>query len=123
MEHELSETELSILEYLWEENEPKSFSEIMNYFNTICQKGWKKQTINTFLLRLIKKGVLTANKAAAKTLYQPTVTCREYYQNYSQQIIEEYFDGSILNFVSAFTDNQKLSAEEKTKLLNYIKEL
>lgn len=123
MKPEISETELSILEYLWTENEPRSFSQIMTHFNTVGQKDWKKQTVNTFLLRLTKKGFLKPDKSAVKTLYYPTITSEEYYQNFTQKIIDHSFGGSIMNFVSAFTGNQKLSAEEKAELLDYIEKL
>lgn len=61
MFQQLSDTELMIMEYLWAQNTPKTFSEIKAFFEATTSKNWKKQTLSTFLLRLVKKGVLYAN--------------------------------------------------------------
>ena len=58
MDNIISNTELCVLQYFWKSNEPQSFSQIFEYFNTTGGKDWKKQTLNTFLLRLTKKGYL-----------------------------------------------------------------
>lgn len=53
----LSDSELMIMEYLWSANIPKTFSEIKTHFDLTTDKKWKKQTLNTFLLRLSKKDI------------------------------------------------------------------
>jgi predicted transcriptional regulator len=121
--NEPSSTELEVLEYLWKENEPKKSSEIMNHFNTVLNKEWKKQTVNTFLLNLKKKGYLSVSKRLNKTVYFPLITREDYYKRYTQSILNNYFQGSLKNFISAFTGNTKLSALEKESLLEYIKNI
>ncbi|MDO4276694.1 MAG: BlaI/MecI/CopY family transcriptional regulator [Eubacteriales bacterium] len=123
MDKELSETELLILHFLWLENQPKTFSEIMEYFHTKQNKEWKKQTLNTFLLRLQKKDFLKTDRSSAKTLYIPTLTSEQYYQQFTRKILDDSFQGSLKNFVSAFTGKQKLSQKEKNELLDYIDRL
>ena len=61
MFQQLSDTELMIMEYLWSQNTPKTFSEIKAFFEATTNKNWKKQTLSTFLLRLVKKEALYAN--------------------------------------------------------------
>lgn len=60
MFQQLSDTELMIMEYLWSQNIPKTFSEIKAFFEATTNKNWKKQTLSTFLLRLVKKEALYA---------------------------------------------------------------
>jgi predicted transcriptional regulator len=50
----LSETENEILQVLIEKG-PMQFKDLTDYFNNLG-RGWKKQTLNTFLLRMLKKG-------------------------------------------------------------------
>lgn len=119
----VSETELYILEYLWSVNEPKSFAELLQYFTTEGQKDWKKQTLNTFLLRLTQKGYLHIDHRNHRRIYSPTISHEEYQQQYAHQIIDKSFNSSLLSFVSAFTGDQKISAEEKNELLDYLKGL
>lgn len=123
MDTPISATELSILQYLWEKNEPQSFAQLLEYFTTVGGKEWKKQTLNTFLLRLTKKGYLKVEAGEHKRLYFPSLTSEEYYHQYARQVVNEYFDSSLTSFLCAFTGKQKISAEEKEELLNYLKGL
>lgn len=52
-----SEAEMEILEYVWKEDHPLSHIEFLTYFNE-SGKDWKKQTVNTFVQRLMEKGYL-----------------------------------------------------------------
>ena len=56
--YNLSATEMEIMEFLWDTNKKLSASEILKYFNDNKSKNWKKQTLNTFLVKLIEKGAL-----------------------------------------------------------------
>lgn len=123
MYNKTSDAELLILEYLWEKKSPATFSEIMNYLHNKKDKDWKKQTVNTFLSRLIQKGLLSVDKNLRRASYSPTLTSEEFYQEYTNWILDTSFDGSLKNFISAFTGNQKLSQEEKNDLLDYIERL
>lgn len=118
-----SEAELLILEYLWEKNTPASFSEIMNYLHEKKHKDWKKQTINTFLARLIQKELLSVDKTSRKAVYSPMLSSEEFYHDYAYWILNTSFDGSLKNFIAAFTGNQKLSQKDKNELLDYIERL
>ncbi len=62
MFQQLSDTELMIMEYLWSQNTPKTFSEIKAFFEATTSKNWKKQTLSTFLLRLVKNYTPTIKK-------------------------------------------------------------
>ncbi len=52
----MSRSEALIMDYLWEEGtNGKMFSEFMAYLSNNTEKVWAKQTVNTFLRRLIDK--------------------------------------------------------------------
>lgn len=119
----MSETELLILKYLWNQNSAQTFSEIMTHFTVNEHKNWAKQTLNTFLLRLTKKGFLKVSKVSGKKQYEPVISSEEYYQRYAHDIVDESFDSSLKSFVCAFTGNQHLSQNEKEELIEYLKGL
>ncbi len=123
MHKEISNAELLILEYLWEKGTPATFSEIMAYFHEKKNKSWKKQTVNTFLARLVQKEFLVADKTSHRASYSPALTSEEFYQNDTYRILNTSFDGSLKNFICAFTGKQKLSEKEKKELLDYIERL
>ena len=116
-------TEFYILKYLWSRETPATFSEIMTHFNEEEKKEWKKQTVNTFLTRLAQKGFLNIDKSGKRAIYIPSVSKKKYYEDYAQQIIEDSYEGSLKNFICAFTENHKLTSNEKEELLTYVRSL
>ena len=119
----MSATEFYILQYLWTRETPATFSEIMVHFNEEEKKAWKKQTVNTFLSRLAQKGFLNIDKSGKRAIYIPSVTSKKFYENYAQEIVKDYYNGAIKDFIAAFTAGNKLSAAEKAELLSYIQTL
>ena len=75
--YNLSEAEYEIMEYIWKQNCMLKFSDIMEF---LSEKGheWRKQTVQTFLTRLIEKGVLKAQKDGNYRLYYPAMSEEEY---------------------------------------------
>ena len=119
----MSATDFYILKYLWSRETPATFSEIMTHFNEEEKKEWKKQTVNTFLTRLAQKGFLNIDKSGKRAIYIPSVSKKKYYEDYAQQIIEDSYEGSLKNFICAFTENHKLTSNEKEELLTYVRSL
>lgn len=119
----MSATEFYILQYLWTRETPATFSEIMVHFNETEHKEWKKQTVNTFLSRLSQKGFLNIDKTGKRAIYIPSVTEKKFYEQYAQDIVKDSYQGSLKNFVCAFTAGHKLTSSEKDELLDYIKTL
>ncbi len=123
VQNAMSATEFYILKYLWSRETPATFSEIMTHFNEEEKKEWKKQTVNTFLTRLAQKGFLNIDKSGKRAIYIPSVSKKKYYEDYAQQIIEDSYEGSLKNFICAFTENHKLTSNEKEELLTYVRSL
>ena len=123
VQNAMSATEFYILKYLWSRETPATFSEIMTHFNEEEKKEWKKQTVNTFLTRLAQKGFLNIDKSGKRAIYIPSVSRKKYYEDYAQQIIEDSYEGSLKNFDCTFTENHKLTSNEKEELLTYIHSL
>jgi predicted transcriptional regulator len=111
------------LQYLWSQEEPRNFSQLLTHFNEVAGKNWKKQTLNTFLLRLRKKGFVEAKPVGTKICYIPTISSEEYYHRYARQIVDNSFDSSLKSFVCAFSGNQKISPQEKDELMEFLKGL
>ena len=52
----LSESEMEIMRVIWDAGSPVTAAELLERF---AHKGWKIQTVSTFLSRLVEKGVLS----------------------------------------------------------------
>lgn len=117
----ISESESMIMEYLWRQEGGKTFRELTAYLNDTCKKDWKKQTINTFIRRLIDKGlIIVSQNTGNKKVYCPAMTYTEYKQGEARDFINELYGGSMYAFLSTFSGGQKLDkniAEELRKIL------
>jgi predicted transcriptional regulator len=112
----LSDTELELMEAIWECTAPVTSTELLRMF---AQKGkeWKAQTISTFLSRLVDKGALTAARHDGRTnKYAPRITPEEYKLLETQHVLNGLYQGSVKNLISAMYDGDKLSDEDITEL-------
>lgn len=96
-------------------------SELVDYFDE-KGKGWKRQTINTFLVRLIEKGYVTRN--GRKFIY--TYSKEEVETQQTIDFVESVYGGSLKKFMIALTGKEnkitKKYAEELKDYLNELKE-
>ena len=123
IKNELSATEFYILQYLWTRETPATFAEIMVHFCEVEKKPWKKQTVNTFLSRMSQKGFLNIDKTGKRAIYEPSVSSKKFYENYAVDIVNDSYNGSLKDFVYAFTTGRKMAAGEKEELISCIKSL
>lgn len=117
---DVSETEREILEYLWENPQGVLSREMLEYFNEVKKKEWKKQTLNTFLLRLAEKGLIEGKAQGVKKIYQAVYDAKEYEAKKAESILENNYGGSVRNFVMALTGGEKIDkamANELRKML------
>ena len=108
---QLTKKEYKIMKHIWENDDGISFSELCEYAklenNSICT-----QTINTHLTHLIEKKFVRAEGIRRKRIYYPLVLRSEYDSLLARRIVKDLFDGSLKNFISAFTFNEGLTERE-----------
>lgn len=118
----LSETEYELMEFFWDADHKLSFKEILDYFNNVKEKGWKKQTLSSFLTILQSGGFIQVDKSGRKYLYYPTETREEHTTNWVRQLCEISFGNSLGKFVAAFTGGKKLNRKDAEELKEYLQE-
>lgn len=77
---------------------------------------WKRQTINTFLSRLIKKQLVVQTGRVYTYIY----TMEEYEQARAKDLLQKEYNGSLMNFVAALTGHQDLDEENYEALIQYL---
>lgn len=120
MSVKISGAELEIMEYLWKKEDDSTFADLLDYFNTVKQKQWCRQTLNTCLLRLRKKGLLEQEKRKTKSYYIPTISHAKYEQKCAEEILQEAYGGALVNFIAALTGKESITEIEKDELIEYI---
>ncbi len=119
---ELSDSELEVMEVLWEKDEPMSFGELLDYFNVHTEKNWKKQTLNTFLFRMQQKNLLRIIADGRYKQYIPVMTREEYLMEESKAFLNKNYQGSIVKMFAAFSGGDALGKDEIGELKRLLEE-
>ncbi len=113
IEYKLGEVEMKFADIIWE-NEPLSSGQLVKLCEDILQ--WKKSTTYTILRRVCDRGLFSNEDGIVTS----NVSKMEFLSNKSEQFVEETFQGSLPEFIAAFTSQRKLSNEEVEELKQLI---
>jgi len=118
----LADSELEIMKAIWtmdnsEADAPSTITaaEILSAFD---KKHWKTQTVNTFMTRLVDKGLLSVEKRMKTNYYTPLITEREYQQFEAQNMLDSVYNGSLHSFLSALF-GEKVNTKEIEQLKDW----
>jgi BlaI family penicillinase repressor len=98
IKYELSKSEEEIMEYIWGNKEGVTSKTVMEEFNEKKGKFWKKQTVNTFLSRMVNKGLLNSELEKNRYTYYPALTKTEFEQGRAEDVLRLGYEGSVLKF-------------------------
>ncbi len=118
MNIKLYDSELKVMEILWERGDTraKEISDILNE-----EIGWNINTTYTVIKKCVEKGAIERR--------EPNYIChalitKEQVQNYEiDELVDKVFDNSISNLFSALVENKKLPEGMSEKLKSMIEEL
>ena len=129
----ITEAQWSIMELLWESDDPMTVSQICRALDE--EKGilWKANTVNTQLTRLEEHGVvahgddlcegtLSTKSAKGPKAFYPLVdrdTCR---RQEEQSFLDKMYQGSVKMMIASFIKDDKLSAEELDEIRRLLDE-
>ncbi len=111
----LGVVETHFAEIIWA-NEPLSSGELVK----LCAKelDWKKSTTYTVLKKLCERGLFQNQEGMVSSL----ISKNEFQAMQSEQFVEETFDGSLPQFLTAFASRKKLSDKEIAEIQRIIEE-
>lgn len=111
MKFSLTDMEQKIMTRLWETQKWTTGAQFWDYFNSHGTPS-KRQTVNTYLTRMMEKGLLVKNRTA----YMYAYTKEEFEQKKAQDILDRMYGGSLKNFLSALSGTKNLSKQDKEDL-------
>ena len=117
MDVKLFDSELKVMEVLWEQG-PKTAKEIVDVLSE--RIGWNKNTTYTVIKKCIEKGAIERGEPGF--LCTPLVTKDEVARSETEQLIDKMFGGSSELFFSSFLKNQGLSEADAIRLARMIEE-
>ncbi|MCX6858028.1 MAG: BlaI/MecI/CopY family transcriptional regulator [Verrucomicrobia bacterium] len=111
---DISESEWSIMEALWESS-PQTASELTKTLRPTM--NWAENTVRTLLTRLLDKGALKADENALGTrTYLPAVKRESCVRAEGESFMQRIFGGAAKPLLVHFAQNSKLTAEEVREL-------
>lgn len=105
---ELTKAEEQIMQYLWK-LEKAFLKDIVEQFP---EPRPAYTTISTVIRVLVKKGFIGYNSYSKVHEYYPLVSKREYFRQHMKGVVSNFFNGSVINFASYFTENDDISLTE-----------
>ena len=112
----ISESEWQVMKIVWSEP-PKTLQEILS---SLKNTKWSTTTIQTYLARLVKKGVLLTERQGKGYLYYPAVSEQDCQLAEGQSFLNRVYDGSLASMVSGFIKGGSLSKDELAALKELI---
>lgn len=106
---QISEAEFEVMKIVWK-YAPINTNEITEKLTKTTT--WSPKTIQTLIKRLVKKGALTYEKESRVFVYSPLIKESEYIGQESSSFLKRFYNGTITSMVSAYIENDKLSAAE-----------
>lgn len=124
----LSDSEKEILEWMWKEEKEYSYKDISLQFGENSDKGWKKQTLSTFLSRMEKKGVISVRYEGEKHFerkryFTAMLNRQQYERKRARHLLDSYFDGSLNQFMVALNGGEKITGDEADELRKFLEDM
>ena|SRR5579863_3124361 len=116
----ISDAESVVMDVLWR-HAPQTADEVVAALAR--STDWQEPTIKTLLNRLLKKGVIAAERDGKRYLYRPLLKRGDYLHGESKSLLDRLFDGRVAPLVAHFSERRKLSKKDLAELKRLIEEL
>ncbi len=116
----LGDQELALLRYITE-NAPVTVGEVVAGFGE--PTGLARSTVDTVMERLRKKGYLARRRQDGIFHYTATVAPHELMTGLVRQFVDQTLAGSLLPFVTYFSQQNRLSTAEMAELERLVEKL
>ena len=117
---DLTEADSIIMEILWRDGVSTSMKiqkEVKDILN------WSRQTVNTYLNRLMEKGLVGVKEGNRRSYsYYPIVSREEYAADKANSVISKYY-GNLPHMIARFVEAEKITDDDLDELERLIQDL
>jgi BlaI family transcriptional regulator, penicillinase repressor len=115
---ELTKAEEQVMQYIWK-LEKAFLKDIVEQFP---EPKPAYTTISTVIRVLVKKGFIGYNTYSKVHEYYPIISKDEYFKKHFKGIVKKFFNGSVSNFASFFTEDEDLSISELEQIKKMVEQ-
>lgn len=115
MIQQISDAELEIMKIVWLNEGPVLFAFLLEEL-AVRGKTWQKNTLITFLSRLMDKGYLKAKKLGRRNEYTPIISEMEYQTTQTKILLNKVYEGNATGLISNLILSDLLTANEYEEL-------
>lgn len=113
---ELTKAEEQVMQYIWE-LEKAFLKDIVDRFP---EPKPAYTTISTMVRNLVAKEFVHFNTYGKVREYFPVIPKEQYFKRHMERVVNNFFNGSISKFTSAFTNNDDLNLSELEQMKHLI---
>lgn len=118
MSVKISPAEWDVLKVVWD-RAPVTAPQV--YEALSGDKAWHPKTVNTFLTRLVGKGILKIRRDGRSNLYEPLLSREQCIREESATFLHRVFSGSLAPMVMHFVENSEITDAEIAELREILK--
>lgn len=118
MPPKISSAEWEVMNVVWDRH-PLTATEVFAALPD--HNEWAQKTVNTFLTRLVEKGVIEATKDGKANVYAPLLAREDCVRSESDSFLQRVFQGAAGSLVLHFCERSDLTAEEIVELERLLK--
>ncbi len=115
----ISDAEYEVMKVVWG-YAPINTVEVIDKLSKTSK--WNPKTIQTMLLRLVKKGALSCEKDSRVFVYTPIVNEKEYLAQESSTFLNRFYKGTINSMILNFLEQDKLTPQDIEELKRILEE-
>jgi BlaI family penicillinase repressor len=118
---QVTETELSILQVIWDKGEPTSREITESLYDEVSDP--KLSSIHKLLERLEAKGCIERNRSDRAHRFKPLVTHNEFLEHRLQALADRLCEGSTAPLMTSLLQSKGISKQDQVKLRELIDQL
>ncbi|EAC6873027.1 BlaI/MecI/CopY family transcriptional regulator [Listeria monocytogenes] len=118
----ISKSELEVMKIIWDFGRAVQYADVAGKLEE-KNYSWKKNTILTFLTRLVEKNLLSVKKVGRKNEYYAIVSENEYLERQTETFVEDIYEGDVKGLITNLVQNDLISPDELEDLQQFWKRM
>ncbi|ECQ9386794.1 BlaI/MecI/CopY family transcriptional regulator [Listeria monocytogenes] len=118
----ISKSELEVMKIIWDFGRAVQYADVAGKLEE-KNYSWKKNTVLTFLTRLVEKNLLSVKKVGRKNEYYALVSENEYLERQTETFVEDIYEGDVKGLITNLVQNDLISPNELEDLQQFWKRM